>query len=111
MLKPITPESTPTESVGTLGNVWDDAYYLMACQMYHGWVTPEEQLEKAKAKDDGGDTYRALNMFVAIYYDVQGEKEKALEHYKMALEFTKDSNSPSANWVLKPRIKELTEEA
>lgn len=108
MLKPITPESTPTQSVGTLGNVWDDAYYLMACQIYHGWVSPEEQLEKAKAKDDDGDTYRALNMFVALYYDVQGETDKALEHYKLALEFSKDPNSPSAKWVLRPRIAELS---
>ena len=52
-LEPITPESTPTQSVGTLGNVWDDAYYLMACQMYHGWVAPEGATTPRKREGRG----------------------------------------------------------
>lgn len=108
MLQVVTRETTPTISVGTLGNTWDDAYYLMACQIYHGWVTPEEQLENAKAKDDDGDTWRSLVFFVALYYDALGNKEKALEYYKLNMEITKNPEGVGANWVVKPRIEALS---
>ena len=108
MLSVVTPETTPTVSVGTLGNTWDDAYYLMACQIYHGWVTPEEQLEKAKVKDDDGDTWRSLVFFVALYYDAIGNSEKALEYYKLNMEISKNPESVSANWVVKPRNAQLS---
>ena len=104
-LEPITPESTPTQSVGTLGNVWDDAYYLMACQMYHGWVAPEEQLRRAKEKDE--DTYRALLMFVALYYDVNGDLEKAREYYQKELDFLGGRVTTSSKWMIGPRLAEL----
>ena len=107
MLSGVTPETTPTISVGTLGNTWDDAYYLMACQVYHGWVTPEEQLKKAKEKDD--DTWRSLVFFVALYYDAIGDKEKALEYYKLNMEISQNPESVGANWVVKPRIAQLSQ--
>lgn len=108
MLSVVTRETTPTVSVGTLGNTWDDAYYLMACQIYHGWVTPEQQLENAKAKDDDGDTWRSLVFFVALYYDAIGNKEKALEYYKLNLEISKNPSSVGCTWVVKPRIAALS---
>lgn len=107
MLSVITPETTPTESVGTLGNVWDDSSYLMACQMYHGWCTPEEQLKKAKAKENDDYTYSALVMFTALYYDVTGNREKALEYYKLDRDISTNPQSVSLTCMVNPRIAEL----
>ena len=50
----------------------------------------------------------SLVFFVALYYDAIGNSEKALEYYKLNMEISKNPESVSANWVVKPRIAQLS---
>ena len=65
--------------------------YYMACLVYKNIISPEGMLCHAKTK--GNSYYSAIGTYMAIYYDMMGDCEKAIELYKECIEIV-DPDTP-----------------
>ena len=65
--------------------------YYMACLVYKKLISPEGML--CHAKTQGQDYYSVMGTYVAVYYDMLGEKEKAIALYKECIDIV-DPGTP-----------------
>lgn len=104
----ITADTQPAVATGTLGNTWTDCQYLLSCQAYNGYITPEEAIERAKPFGTLNHWY--VIMYMAIFCDMNGDAERALRFYQETVDRFDDINrteSTKMTYIIEPRIKAL----
>lgn len=107
-LTPITAETQPVVSVGTLGNTWDDGTYLTACKVYRGFLTPEEALEAYAARGKDTFEYFSICLLMGLYADVEGDTDRTKALFQDIVDRgVAKSRSPSVAFIIEPRLKEL----
>lgn len=99
-------DATPAVATGTLGNTWTDCQYMLACQAYNGFISPDEAIHRA-------ERYGALNlwyvtMYMAMLCDLDGHLEKAVALYERTIDTFAGTEITKMRTIVLPRLKALT---